>query len=461
MSACARNCLHQSPHCGVNRCPNPTDRFSSFDDVLNYLNGLGLFHMNMGLERMEHALQTLQARRMPCPVVQVAGTNGKGSTSVFLQSLASAHGFRTGLYTSPHFLSPIERIRMGSRALPESAWPALASRALQAEPDLTYFELLTVMAALAFQDAEPDLLIFETGLGGRYDATSALAADMVCYTPIDLDHMEVLGPDLASIAADKADAMRPGMFAAVSAAQPAEAWEAIRRKAEALNIPLCNAEQSATISETLLSPALRPLLALVETAELGLHGPHQRHNARTALTAWLMLCQQQKWNSDERAILRGLKEAFLPGRLHAIASHGLYPAFLLDGAHNPHGMTALRDALSASSLHPRAVIFSCLADKQPDTLLTLVRELAGDAPVFIPAIADNPRAARAIDLARKLGPQARSMPNLHEAITAASQAETVDTVSPVLVCGSLYLLSEFFSLFPDALHQREIPSYAL
>lgn len=462
MSAARKSASSQPsrPSC----CPTSADRFTNFEDVQHYLDGLGLFHMDMGLGRMEKALTVLSAQRLPCPVVQVVGTNGKGSTSTFLHALASAHGFRTGLYTSPHFLSPTERIRMGNRALPESAWPGLASRALNAEPNLTYFELLTVMAALAFQDAEPDLLIFEAGLGGRYDATSALAADLICYTPIALDHTDVLGPDLASIAADKAYALRPGAFAAVSAPQACDAWQALSAKAAELDIPLYSTDQAAAIPENLLSPAFRPWLELAKTTELGLHGPHQRHNATTALTAWLMLCQQQKWHADERAIVRGLKEAFLPGRMQTIASCAEYPAFMLDGAHNPHGMAALRDALrdsdnSTASMPLRAVIFSCLADKQPDIMISLIHEIAGAAPIFIPTISDNPRAANAEDLARKLGPQAHSLPCLKDALHAAAQTPDNPNNAPVLVCGSLYLLSEFFTFFPNTLHQREILNY--
>ncbi len=320
-------------------CPGVDGPLFSYADVLAHLDGLGLFHMDMGLGRMESALRALGVTRLPCPVVQVAGTNGKGSTASFLQSLSMAHGFRTGLYTSPHFLSPTERIRMDCRPLPESAWPGLANRALAAEPGLTYFELLTVMTVLAFQDAEPDLLIFEAGLGGRHDATTALPADLVCFTPIGLDHQAVLGPDIAAIAADKADAMRPGMFAAVSAPQTEDARAALQRRADAVELPLYTADSGA---------ALPPLALLPEDAELGLAGPHQRVNAQTALLAWALLCRRQGWRTDERTIRRGLSEAFIPGRLQKVASRDAYPSFLLDGARQP----ARHERPGSGSAHP-------------------------------------------------------------------------------------------------------------
>lgn len=423
---------------------------STYADVLAHLDGLGLFHMDMGLGRMEGALRALGVSRLPCPVVQVVGTNGKGSTASFLQSLGMAHGFRTGLFTSPHFLSPAERIRMDRRNLPEAAWPDLAQRAVAAEPGLTYFELLTIMAALAFQDAEPDLLIFEAGLGGRHDATTALPADLVCFAPIDLDHQAVLGPDIATIAADKADALRPGMFAAVSAPQPDEALDTLRRRALGLGLPLYTADSGPDSGEI-----LPPLALLPDDAELGLAGPHQRVNAQTALLAWTLLCRRQGWRTDERTIRRGLAEAFIPGRLHKVPARGGFPPFLLDGAHNPHGMSALARALPglpAPDNAPCAVIFSCLADKHPEEMAPLVRGLAPGRPLLIPTIGHNERAMPGDELARLLGPDARPVPDLAAALELLSHLTAKSPESaPILVCGSLYLLTEFFNLFPDAL----------
>lgn len=450
-----------APRCS--RCGSgASGRFRTYEDVIRHMDGLGLFHMDMGLGRMERALTELRARRLPCPVVQVVGTNGKGSTATFLQSLAMAHGFRAGLYTSPHFLSPAERIRMGSRSLPEAAWPDLAERACAAVPDLTYFELLTVMAVLAFQDSEPDLLIFEAGLGGRHDATSAIPADLICFTPFGLDHQDVLGPDLAAIAEDKADAMRQGMFAAVSSPQPPEAAEILARKASGTNLPLYFPDRLDVPPGGHLEPGLRNLVRLADSADLGLYGPHQRLNAATALTAWALLCRHQGWRTDERAVRRGLADAFLPGRMQRIPATEGMPPFLLDGAHNAHGMAALRAALNELSaregIRPSAVVFSCLADKHPENLVPLAASLAGNAPVFLPTIGGNARAAAGGDLAKLFpadGPRTTVVPDLAAALEAARRALAAHPADgPVLVCGSLYLLAEFFKLFPSALHQR-------
>ena len=164
--------------------------FSTPADIQRHLDSLGLFHMDMGLGRMRRALAALDLARPPFVVAQVLGTNGKGSTSAFLASLALAHGCRVGLYTSPHFVSPTERIRIGGPEQPICApWPAEnwvepANQVMAVAPELTYFEFLTVLALLGFAREGVELAVLEAGLGGRHDATTAVAADLLCYAPI-------------------------------------------------------------------------------------------------------------------------------------------------------------------------------------------------------------------------------------------------------------------------------------
>ena len=436
--------------------------FHSYEDVLRHLDSLGMFHMDMGLGRMERSLRELGLTKFRCPAVQVVGTNGKGSTSVFLQSIAMAHGMNVGLYTSPHFVWPEERIQLNHTMLPRRVWPALADSAVEVEKDLTYFELLTVMAAEAFQTSESDLMIFEAGLGGRYDATTSLPVDMVCFAPIGMDHMNVLGDTLAAIADDKSDALRAGVSLAVSAPQQEEARSILLSKAEKLGIPLCSCPTPKGCDGTRAGKALWVCLpddlkacsVLPDDVTLGLRGAHQRMNAQTAVLAWVMLCQRFHWKTDAHTIALGLSRAFIPGRLQFAPAGEGHPAMWLDGAHNPHGMTALLTAVEGMSENerPGAVVFSCLADKQPEKLTALVKKLAGDKPLFVPAIQDNPRAASPETLAALLGDNAVALPDLKEALAAAEKAAGG---RPVLVCGSLYLLSELFSLWPSLLKPAE------
>ena len=408
--------------------------FSSCTQVLSHLDNLGLFHMDLTLGRMRNALCKLSLQRLPYTAIQVVGTNGKGSTSTFLASLSRAHGLRTGLYTSPHFVSPRERILYNGAMLSEARWAKLATAVYAAEPTLTYFEFLTVLAALAFAEAKVDLAVVEAGLGGRWDATTALSAEILCLTPVSKDHEQVLGSTLRAIADDKSDAIRPGMTV-IHAPQQAEVLEVLCAKAEKHRARLLAAESRT---------------ALPAESGLGLRGPHQRQNAQLALTAWRVFCEMTGRASHSHSEAQGLAQAFLPGRLqHCVLEDGT--VLLLDGAHNPHGLEALRLALQRENIQPSAIIFSCLADKDREHMLPYVRELAKDVPLWIPTIAHNARAAAGETLAPCLGPHARAVPALTDALCAATQGGRHGP-GPVLVCGSLYLLGELFTLYPHLLH---------
>ncbi|HEU6437998.1 MAG TPA: bifunctional folylpolyglutamate synthase/dihydrofolate synthase [Nitratidesulfovibrio sp.] len=450
--------------------------FATYNDVQAHLDGLGMFHMDLGLGRMERVLDALGLAAPPFTVAQVVGTNGKGSTSTFLAAIGTAHGLRTGLYTSPHFVTPRERIRIDGAMLAADLWPGLANRVMAAGGDaLTYFEFLTVLGLLAFREAGVQLAVLEAGLGGAHDATTAVAADVVCVTPIGLDHQAVLGPTIAAIAADKAGALRPGV-PAVTAPQPGEAMDELRTAADACGAPLREADDVAKL------PA---------RAELGLAGPHQRTNALVALAAWTTLAKANEWESHEDAVRQGLAEAWIPGRLQWVERPAAEPygaggpgsangadgtggtdgagapkapappetpgmpalpaRLVIDGAHNAHGLAALRAALADQCARPAVVIFSCLADKDLVAVAEEVRRLAGDAPVLVPTIRDNARAARGEDLAVLLGPAARPVPDM---ATALAEATALAPQGPVLLCGSLYLLGEFFTLRPDCLESR-------
>ncbi|MCQ2444428.1 MAG: bifunctional folylpolyglutamate synthase/dihydrofolate synthase, partial [Mailhella sp.] len=354
---------------------------------------------------------------------------------------------------------PEERISLDSRFLPRRVWPALASQADCARKGLTYFELITVMAALAYRSSDCGIVILEAGLGGRYDATTAIHADMTVFTPIGLDHVNVLGDTLQAIADDKSDVLRTGVACAGSAPPPREAAEVILRKASERGIPLCMRGIDGSLGGTSagiglldsLPEELRSLAGVAETCRLGLHGPHQRVNAGTAVLAWLLLCHAYGWKTDAQCIARGLRDAFMPGRLQFVPASPEAPAFWLDGAPPAHGMAARAAALAAMPLHirPAAAVFSCLSDKCPEQLTAMLRNAVKDIPVFVPTIPDNPRAASGSDLAAMIGKDAAAAPSVADALRLAAEASHG---RPVLVCGSLYLLSAFYELNPSALH---------
>ena len=417
--------------------------FHTFDDVQDHLDALGLFHMDFGLDRMRNALSALGLLTPPFVTVQVVGTNGKGSTSTFLACIARAQGLKAGLYTSPHFVTPRERIRINGDMLPEAAWPALANRIIEVAPELTYFEFLTALGLLAFAEAGVDFVVMEAGLGGHYDATTAMPVQAVCFTPIGMDHEKILGPTLTDIAGDKSQAMRPGV-PAFTAPQDQEALDQLRRT---------STDKGAPLHETATLP--------LPQGPLGLAGPHQRVNARLALAVWHWLADRLHWPDAPEAVAAGLAAAHFPGRFQRLPARGSMPPLILDGAHNPHGLRALEAAVLDSGVRPAAVIFSCLADKDVSDMLPFVRRIAGDAPLFVPTIQDNERAMDGDKLAALLAEGrgdavTRPVQRLSLALKEAAALSPAGAGRrPVLLCGSLYLLGEFFILHPQAL-EREL-----
>jgi dihydrofolate synthase/folylpolyglutamate synthase len=408
---------------------------TNYRELLAHLDTLGMFHMDLRLERMEQGLRTLDLLPPPYAVAQVVGTNGKGSTASFLASLGKAHGIKTGLFTSPHLLSPRERIRINGEMLSEERWTALARRVLPAAPELTYFECICLMAVLAFAEDKVQLAIMEAGLGGRSDATSALPAHLTCFTPIGYDHMEVLGNSLQHIAQDKAAAMRKNT-PTFTARQSPEVLTILLDVSRRIKSPLLRAEESCVIP-----PDWR----------LGLRGAHQIGNASLALAAWGELARQHNWPTRDAQVREGLEKAFIAGRLQRIPANRGLPDIMLDGAHNTHAFAALRAALRDLGILPRAVIFACLADKDLDGMAQLALDIALGAPLLIPALSASSRTVPPMQIAATFGATASTAPNLKAALKAVRQWETTPQ-SPILICGSLYLLAEFFTLYPEYLH---------
>lgn len=438
--------------------------FAAFSDLAAHLDNLGMFRMRPELGRLQSVLAALgilpAGSPRPKAVIQVAGTNGKGSTSTFLAALAESHGLRTGLFTSPHFVSFRERIRLDGKLLPEEDLLAPANAIMAAGGEsLTYFELVTALAALVYagrfgsgNTLPVDLAVMETGLGGTWDAVTALPADMVAFTPIGLDHCRILGDTIPVIAADKAGAMRPGK-PVFSALQPEDAADSLIRAAKERGCPLTFTGGRSTLPEPARDGSI----------PLGLAGGHQFVNAGLALAAWRALAEANNWKTDPEKEVLGLSRAFIPGRLQYVppCPEKGHPALLLDGAHNAHGMAALGRALAENGSAPAAVIFSCLEDKVPADMAAHLRVLS-TGPVFIPPIPGNPRAMPPEDMARAVGLAATPVACMAEALEMAArhvadympdEAAAHPERHPVLICGSLYMLGDFFALRPDCLER--------
>ncbi len=403
------------------------NNFKTYDEFSKYLNGLGMFHMDLGLGRMLAFLDAW-GQKPTYPIIHVVGTNGKGSTSAFLSEIAMAHGLSVGLYTSPHFISVRERIFVNNKPLSQDEWTALANKTLAMGRDigLTYFELLTCMAALGFEERGIDLAVMEAGMGGRYDATNVFRPQITLFTPIGLDHEAILGDTVAKIAADKAGAMRLGGVA-ITGPQTDEVMEVLRARSNEVGSDLLMADE--------IVPDDEPL-------EVGMAGIHQPVNARLALAGWRIFSRELGIEEDADGVSKALKRAFVPGRMQIVPGE---PQLILDGAHNAHALEVLKRSLDQAGIRPGTVIFACMKDKPLERMLPILRELS-TGPVIVPGISGCVRSMPPGELAALIGAKARPVTDMGAALEVAASGK-----GPILVCGSLYLLADFYNLYPNFL----------
>ncbi len=424
----ARDAYVYKPYLAVKQKMEKVLKFKNFVEFSSYLDDLGLFHMDLSLDRMEEFVRNWGGKES-FPVIHVVGTNGKGSTSSYLTSIASEYGLKVGTFTSPHFVTPRERITINGSMLSGGEWCSIANQVMETAPDagLTYFELLTCMALVAFKNNRVDLAVMEAGLGGRFDATNTVDPDLTVFTPIGLDHEKVLGSTIDLIAADKADAMRENGIA-ITAVQVAEAEAVLKRRAAELGCKLYSIDEFGTVAD------LKPSLV----------GEHQKQNAQLAAGAWKLFCEKADLKFDEDKVREGVAKGFIAGRLQIVNAGR---TFILDGAHNTHAFDALEAELKRSGLKPDAIVFACMRDKNLDPVKETLFRLT-DGPVIACGIKDNERAYPFADLAAVLGERAKAAEDIDEALAMLNSGDRT-----VLICGSLYLLAAFYTRYPEFLEK--------
>jgi dihydrofolate synthase/folylpolyglutamate synthase len=437
------------------------------EQSLSYLLSLGheTLTIKLGLANTETLLTALGDPHKQFPSVQIAGTNGKGSTAVILDSISRAAGIRSGLFTSPHLISITERIKIDGEQVSETefarfteqvktiAEELIARGRLEALP--TFFEHLTAIALLAFREAKVGLAILETGLGGRLDSTTAADASIVAITPIALDHQEYLGNSLAEIAAEKAAIIRPGVTAIV-APQKEEALQVIIQQSESADVCPRFVDSALSWLQTLPARYRERFRAdlinvtedgrcianfeihgeIYERVTIGLRGRHQIANASTAIAIADAL-REQGFSITREAIIRGVETAQHPGRLELWPGP---PAILFDGAHNPAAAAALRRYLNEFVERPITMIFAAMRDKAlPEMAATLFPK----ADELILTSLDNPRAAT-VETLISVVPVGLDKPRVRLADSAEEAVQLAREVTPpdglICVTGSLYLV---------------------
>jgi dihydrofolate synthase / folylpolyglutamate synthase len=411
----------------------------SYPDSVRYLYALGnelKVGAKFGLERMETLLAALGNPQRHQRFVHVAGTNGKGSTCAMIASILRAAGFRTGLYTSPHLMEPTERIQIDGvplttqqfasafQVVHEAAERLIAEDKIDAHP--SYFEIVTAMALVFFRE-QCDMCVFEVGLGGRLDATNVIAPELCVITPVSFDHEAYLGNKLESIAFEKAGIIK-SQVSLVLARQAAVADAVITKRAEEQRAPII---RTSTIELSNLSSHSGGSSFQIddERYECPLPGRHQIENAVTAILAGRQL------GIDTAALQSGIKNTVWPGRLERV-SHN--PDFILDGAHNPAGATALAAYIREFySARPVWILYGAMRDKAIDEVTAQLFPLAERLIVTAPNFPRALRPETILEIAPH--PSAHVTSSVAEAIELARSAPAD---AAIFITGSLFLVGE-------------------
>lgn len=412
----------------------------TYDDTVRFLFSLGpeLKAVKWDLARIRALLAELGDPQARCRYVHVAGTNGKGSTCAMLASVLRVAGFRTGVYTSPHLIDPRERIEIDGMAIGEAEWVAafeevhaaaerlLAREGIDAHP--SFFETVTAMAFLAFARAEVEMVVLETGLGGRLDATNVIDPEVAVITQIDFDHEAFLGSSIEAIAAEKAGILKAGRPAVFSAQRP-DALSVLERRALELDIPVHHSSEWRVEGLSLDRFGSRFTLVADEEIpiECPLAGAHQVENARTAVAALSAM------GIPAAAIREGIARAKWAGRLERVARD---PDIILDGAHNPAGARALAEYIRRFfAEEPVRIIYGAMRDKAVEEVTSTLFPLAAEVIVTEPR---QPRAVNREALAEMIDhPRMRMAGDIGEALRMASEAPMT-----TFVTGSLFLVGE-------------------
>jgi dihydrofolate synthase/folylpolyglutamate synthase len=451
----------------------------TYAEAVQFLYGLRLFGAKFGLENTFKLAALAGRPQEKLRFIHVAGTNGKGSTCAMLESIYRASGLRVGLFTSPHLVSFRERIQVDRKLVSENEVVRLVAelqpllRQFPADHHPTFFEVVTVMALKFFAEQKCELVIWETGLGGRLDSTNIVTPLTSVITNIAFDHEQWLGDTLEKIAAEKAGIIKPGVPVVTATDEP-EALAVIEKVAREKNAPLINVGRASRLSPFdkvgKSEAGATPVLALL--------GEHQKINAALAL-ATVEILQRQIPVTDEK-ILAGLADVNWPGRLQLVQGPD-GQKILLDGAHNVAGANALREALiswnSSFSLSggtlkrelqhagseagaPITCILGVLQDKDWKLICGSLAPLA--ARIFTVPVASE-RTANPNDLAvacRAANPSAEILAcaNLAEALKKTANEEFV------VITGSLYLVGEALELLglsPAAASERGLNEWSV
>jgi len=421
----------------------------TYPEALSYLGEARRFGMKLGLDPMQELAAILGQPQKGLRFIHLAGTNGKGSTAAFCESCLRAAGCRVGLYTSPHLVSVRERIQINRVPISKNDFARGIEIVREATARLenyeaTFFEIVTAVALWYFAREKVDWVVWETGLGGRLDATNIVQPEACIITNIGSDHQQYLGESLREIAMEKAGIIKSGV-PVISAVELDETAEVIRERAENEGSPLMLIRRDTRLGDLGLHGNKQ--LARIDGHDyaLGLIGPHQIHNAACAVEVLRLLQGKGSLELTEEALASGLESTVWPGRFEVLSEK---PLIVLDGAHNPAGVVTLvetwRGFLSTrrgrSESQPAHLVFASVADKEIDGMARLLAPLAQRVSLVRLA---NERTAEPTALATHFSDLPCALYDSVEALWR-DLAGSMDDI-PILITGSLFLVGEILA----------------
>lgn len=418
--------------------------------IIDRIHEFNRFGMVLGLDRMEELLRRLGNPQDDLKVIHVAGTNGKGSVSKYLEEGLSACGYKMGLYTSPYIETFNERIRYDGADISDEDLEYYGQKVVSAAEAMvadgldspTEFEVVTAIAFLYFAGRQADITILEVGLGGIGDSTNVVKSPLASViTSISYDHMAQLGSSLAEIAVNKAGIIKTGCPVIANVPQR-DAAKIIARKAYAMGSRLYDISgiRAAVSDETPFSQKVS--MELYEKSysdvEISMVGRHQAENLKTALATLEILRKSGAVKLDREALYEGLKRARQPGRFEVISED---PVVIIDGAHNEAGAQALQETMAQHFAGKKILLVAgILADKEIDSIVKFLTKITDHIIVTEP---DNPRKLAAEKLAEHVADFGAAAEVVSDAEAAVHRAkELADGYDVILFAGSLYLIGD-------------------
>ena len=409
-----------------------------------YLLSLEQIGIKLGLDQIRALLERLGRPDRAVPSIVVAGTNGKGSVTAMLERGLRAAGYRTGRYTSPHLVHLEERFAIDGVPIAPAEFDVLAGRVRQAADTLasppSFFEATTAVALEAFRNAGVDVAVLEVGMGGRLDATNAVASRAVAITAVDLDHEAYLGDTIEAVTREKAGVIKPGGLT-VLGDNPTVVRDIVQEACAAVAsrfvVATDGVSSDASMTGGRLVVALTTPRAAYPALTLALRGRHQLSNAITAIRLLEELNAAGLWRIPSEAIRTAVERVEWPGRLE-LRTWRRHPV-LIDGAHNPAGARALAQYIREVYRRRLPFVVGVMKDKNVRDLLHALGSVASHVVCTAPR---SPRAAAPEAIAALAPLAAPGVETLTEASPMDALERAVELGSPVVVAGSLFLAGE-------------------